>query len=158
MPAAAVRPLIAIVITALALGGCSTASAPLPSGALAVPIDENLLSSKQAGILCDLAAVIPPVVGVLEGDHSDQAWPVWLQAPDGRRMYVLWPRGFSVRFDPTPTLLDENGSIFLSAGSPVTLGQVGADPAYGTKDRPYVAGGLIETGLGHEEHCYVEKV
>ena len=122
-----------------------------------MPTDENLLSSEQAGILCNLSAAIPPVVGLLEGDRSDSAWPVWLQAPDGHRMYVLWPRGFSVRFDPSATLLDENGSTFLSAGSLVTLGQVAADPAHGTKDRPFVAGGLVETGLGHEEHCYVEK-
>ena len=152
----AARPAIAIVILAVALSGCTTV-VPLPSGAVAVPTDENLVSSEQAGILCNLAAVIPPVVGVLEGDPSDSAWPVWLQAADGHRMYVLWPRGFSVRFDPTPTLLDEHGATFLSAGSPVTLGQVAADSALGTKDRPYVAGGLVETGLGGEQHCYVEK-
>jgi hypothetical protein len=156
-PAAAVRPVIAIVVTALAFGGSSAASAPLPSGAIAVPTDENLLSSQQAGILCNLAGAIPPVAGVLQGDPTDLAWPVWLQAPDGHRTYVLWPRGFSVRFDPAATLLDENGSTFLSEGSPVALGQVAADPAYGTKDRPFVAGGLVETGLGREEHCYVEK-
>jgi len=147
---------ISILVVVVALGGCSRA-VPLPSGAIAVPTDENLLPSDQAGILCNLAAAIPPVVGVLGGDRSDPAWPVWLQAPDGHRMYVRWPRGFSVRFDPGATLLDENGSTFLSEGSPVTLGQVAADPAYGTKDRPYVAGGLVETGLGGDEHCYVEK-
>jgi hypothetical protein len=152
----AARPAISIVVVAVALSGCSTAP-PLPSGAVTVPTDENLLSSEQAGILCNLAAVIPPVVGVLEADQSNPAWPVWLQAADGRRMYVLWPRGFSVRFDPTATLLDENGATFLSAGSPITLGQVAMDPTLGTKDRPYVAGGLVETGLGGEQHCYVEK-
>ena len=153
----AFRPVVAIVIAAFTLAGCSTAAAPLPSGAVAVPTDANLLSSAQAGILCNVAAAIPPVTGVLEADRSDAAWPVWLQAADGHSMYVLWPRGFSVRFDPTATLLDENGSNFLTEGSPITLGQVAADPAGGRKDRPYVAGGLLETGLGREEHCYVEK-
>ena len=148
---------VAIVITALTLGGCASGPPPLPPGAIPVPTDENLLSSAQAGILCNLAAAIPPVAGVLEADRSDPTWPVWLQAADGHRMYVLWPRGFSVRFDPMATLLDENGSTFLTDGSPITLGQVAADPAGGTKDRPYVAAGLVETGLGHEEHCYVDK-
>jgi hypothetical protein len=96
-------------------------------------------------------------VGILKGDASDLAWPVWIQATDGYPLYIRWPRAFSVRFDPGPTLLDENGTVFLTDGSPVTLEQVVADPAGGTKDRPYVAGGLLETGLGHEEHCYVEK-
>jgi len=73
-------------------------------------------------------------------------------------MYIRWPRGFSVRFEPDATLLDETGAVFLMAGSPITLAQVSADPAAGTKDHPYVAAGLVETGIGHEEHCYVDKV
>lgn len=157
MPRAA-RPAIAFVISVVAFTGCSTLPLPpLPSGAIAVPTDENLLPSAQSGIACTAAAVIPPVAGLLEGDPTDVAWPVWLQAADGHAMYVRWPRGFSVRFDPTATLLDETGAAFLMAGSPVTLAQVTADPAGGTKDHPYVAGGLVETGLGHEERCYTTK-
>ena len=122
-----------------------------------MPTDENVVSSADAGILCTLGAVIPPVVGVLEGDASDAAWPVWLRAEDGRQMYIRWPRGFSVRFNPSPTLLDESGAVFVYAGSPVTLAQVGPDPSFGTKEHPYPARGLIETGIGHAEHCYVPK-
>jgi hypothetical protein len=107
--------------------------------------------------MCTASATIPAVVGVLEGDPSVVAWPVWLRAQDGRRMYILWPRGFSVRFDPAATLLDETGTTFLLAGSPMTLAQVGPDPARGTMDRPYVAGGLVETGLGGMEHCYAHR-
>jgi hypothetical protein len=152
---------VALLTFAVLLSGCSSA-APLPSGAIAVPTDENLVSSAESAqsgtrILCTLSAAIPPVVGVLAGNRSDPAWPVWLQAADGHPMYIRWPRGFSVRFNPEPNLLDENGAVFLMAGSPITLAQVAADPAGGTKDHPYVAGGLVETGIGHEEHCYVDK-
>lgn len=149
------RPL-AIAITAVLIAACA-ARVALPSGAIAVPTDENLLSSVQSGIVCDASATIPPVVGVLEGDPFDAAWPIWLRADDGRRMYILWPRGFSVRFDPGATLLDETGATFLLAGSPMSLDQVAMDPANGTKDRPYVAEGLIGTGLGHAQHCYRHK-
>ncbi|HLY14663.1 MAG TPA: hypothetical protein VKR24_09945 [Candidatus Limnocylindrales bacterium] len=149
---------------ALAVSGCSTLPPlpPRPSGAIAVPTDENLVSSAESAqsgihILCTLSAAVLPVVGVLAGDRSDAAWPVWLRALDGHQVYVRWPRGFSVRFDPAATLLDENGAVFLLAGSPITLAQVDADPAGGTKDRPYLASGIVETGLGHQEHCYVEK-
>jgi hypothetical protein len=147
---------MAVVVAAVVLAGCSAAT-PLPSGAIAVPTDENVVSSEGTHILCTLGAAVPAVDGVLEGDASDAAWPVWLRAEDGRRMYVRWPNRFSVRFDPTPTLLDETGAVFVYAGSPVALGQVAMDPSLGTKDRPYVAGGLIGTGLGHQQHCYVPK-
>jgi hypothetical protein len=147
---------VALLTFVVALSGCSTA-APLPSGAIAVPTDQNVVSSAESGILCTLGAVIPPVVGVLMGDPSDPAWPVWLQAADGHPMYIRWPRGFSVRFDPEATLLDETGAVFLLSGSPITLAQMGPDPAGGTKDQPYVVAGLVETGLGHEEHCYTPK-
>jgi hypothetical protein len=148
---------MATCMTAVILLGCS-APAALPSGAITVPTDENLVSSAESGILCTASAVIPPVVGVLEGDPSDVAWPVRLRADDGRRMYILWPRGFSVRFDPSATLLDEAGATFLHAGDPLVLGQVGADPAHGTKDRPYLARGLMGGAVSHAwERCYQHK-
>ncbi len=143
-------------MAAVVLAGCS-AAAPLPSGAIAVPTDENVVSSEGTHILCTLSAAVPAVDGVLEGDASDAAWPVWLRAEDGRRMYVRWPSRFSVRFDPAPTLLDETGAVFVYQGSPVILGQVAMDPALGTKDQPYLARGLIGTGIGHQQHCYVPK-
>ncbi len=145
-----------MVIAFVALAGCSSV-APLPSGAIAVPTDDKVVSSVGTNILCTASAAIRSVDGVLEGEASGGAWPVWLRAEDGRRMYVEWPRGFSVRFDPSPTLLDETGAVFVYAGSPVILAQVVMDPSIGTTDRPYVGRGVIETGVGHEAHCYIEK-
>ena len=99
MISGASRRAIALLIMAFVFGGCSAGSPPLPSGAVAVPTDENLVSSAESAqsgmhILCNLSAAVPPVVGLLAGDHSDPAWPVWLQAADGHPMYIRWPRGF----------------------------------------------------------------
>jgi hypothetical protein len=141
------------VVAVSLLGGC-TAHAPLPSGAIRVPTDDALVSFESQGILCGISSGRDtPPTGVLDGDASDQAWPVWLLAEDGSRRYVLWPRDFSVRFDPDPTLLDETGKPVLYAGSPATIAYPPTDPTSGTKDRPYVAESF-ETGLIHLAHCY----
>ena len=139
---------------ALSLFGSCTAHVPLPSGAIRIPTDESLVSFGSEGIMCGLATVpdLPPT-GVLEGDASDPMWPVWLRAEDGSRRYVVWPRDFSVRFDPAATLLDETGKPILYAGSPLVLGSLTTDPSQGTRDRPYVAGSFM-TGLARIPHCY----
>ena len=84
------------------LGSCTT-HAPLPSGAIHVPTDDDLVSFGSQGILCGFATVpeMPPT-GVLAGDPSDPPWPVWLRAEDGARRYVVWPRDFSVRSTRMP--------------------------------------------------------
>jgi hypothetical protein len=146
------RHLVAAAVL-IVVAGCGSPLPPvvIPAGALAVPTNENLVRSytDAAGLdhLCTLEAAINPVSGALEGDQSDATWPVWLRAVDGSRLYVLWPRGFSVRFDPNPTLLDETGVPFASV-SGVMLAQVPRVPTMGTKDRPYTAGGLIHGNLG----------
>jgi hypothetical protein len=156
------RHLVAASVALILVGGCGALPPPvvIPDGAVAIPTDENVVPSytDAAGIghLCTLAAAINPVSGALEGDQSDATWPVWLRAVDGSRLYVLWPRGFSARFDPDLTLLDETGTPFASA-SGVWLGQVGRDPTKGTKDRPYTASGLISGNLSGGERCYVHK-
>lgn len=114
-----------------------------------MPTDPDLVSSEDSGILCTASGVVPDVEGYLRGDPADTAWPVWLEAADGHRLYVLWPPGFSVRFTPEPELLDEHGTVVLADGAALELGQVGADPALGTKDHPYSASGLWSTS-----RCY----
>jgi len=147
-----------LVLPALFLVICVACAghAQLPSGAIAVPTDDNLMSSAQSGIACNASAVVPAVTGVLAGDASDSAWPVWLQSADGNRLYVRWPRGFSAKFDSQVTLLDETGAVVLHEGQPITLEQVGVDPSLGTRQQPYVAEGLWETGLGGVSRCYKE--
>lgn len=136
------------------VAGCTT-HAPLPSGAIRVPTDDSVVAYGSLGILCGGSATLPlrPDARFLEGDPSDPAWPVWLQADDGSRFYVVWPRDFYVRFDPDATLLDEAGKPILHAGSPITIVLPTTDPPPGTKDRPYVAESF-STGLIQLPHCY----
>ena len=141
-----------LAVTMSVFGGC-TGQVPLPSGAIRVPTDETLVNATASGILC-VGSTVPPFVGILEGDPSDLAWPVRLRAEDGRRMYITWPKGFSVRFDPHATLLDETGAPVLYAGSPFTFEGVAHDPSKGTRDEPYLAAGAWETGLARVGHCY----
>ena len=141
-----------LAVVAVLATGC-TSHAPLPSGAIHVPTDEGLVNAATSGILC-VGSTVPPFVGILEGDSSDLAWPVSLRAEDGRRMYITWPRGFSVRFEPDAVLLDETGTPVLYAGSPFTFHGVAHDPSRGTRDEPYVADGAWETGLARVGHCY----
>jgi hypothetical protein len=141
------------MLAVLALAGC-TAHAALPSGAMRVPTDDNLVSFGSEGILCGLATPrdLPPT-GVLEGDPSDPEWPVWIQKDDGTRRYVVWPRDYSVRFDPDAALLDETGRPILLAGSPLDLAYLTTDPTPGTKDLPWIAESFT-TGLARIPHCY----
>jgi hypothetical protein len=136
------------------LAGCGAPRASLPPGAMAVRTDDSLVSAARSGGLCTGTSV-PPFVVVLEGDPSDRAWPVWLRAEDGRRIYIVWPAGFSVRFDPDAILLDETGAPILHAGSPLRFEQGAPGPSDGTGDRPYVAAGGWDTGLAEAPHCYI---
>lgn len=144
--------LATLAVTLSVLEGCA-AQAPLPSDAIRVPTDEGLVNATASGILC-VGSSVPPFVGILEGDPSDAAWPVWLRAEDGRRMYMTWPKGFSVRFDPDATLLDETGVPVLRDGSAFTFEGVAHDPSKGTREEPYLAVGAWETGLASVAHCY----
>jgi hypothetical protein len=146
------RTLAKFALAVSLFGGC-TARVPLPSGAIRIQTDESLVNAATSGVLC-VGSSVPPFIGILEGDPSDLAWPVWLRAEDGRRMYITWPKGFSVRFDPAAVLLDETGTPVLYAGSPFTFQGVAHDPSTGTRDEPYLASGGWETGLARVGHCY----
>ena len=148
----ALRGLLAAAVVIAAVAACGLGTRPsfaLPPGAMAIPTDPSLVSAADSQILCNAAAVIPHVEGYLRGDPSDTAWPVWLEAADGHRQYVLWPPGFSVRFTPDPELLDERATLVLTSVLPFELGQVGADRSLGTKDHPYVASGIWGTRCYH---------
>lgn len=99
-------------------------------------------------ILCPAYRTIPAVKGTL-GGRAGAPDPVWLVAPDGRDLVVVWPAGFSVRFNPSVELLDDEGRSVATADQPVTLGQVSTGSAAGTHDDPYIAAGLVFGG------CYV---
>jgi len=95
---------------------------------------------------CDAMAIDDPVVGQLAGDPGDRREPVWLERADGTRLSVVWPAGFTVRFEPDATLYDEQGRAVARAGDTVTLWQVPVTAASGSFDDPYVAAGILRFG------------
>lgn len=95
---------------------------------------------------CDAMAIDNPVVGQLAGDPGDPREPVWLERADGTRLSVVWPAGFSVRFEPDATLYDEQGRAVARAGDTVTLWQVPVIAASGSFDDPYFAAGILFDG------------
>jgi hypothetical protein len=99
-----------------------------------------------APVLCNAAAAVNPVTGVLRGDPAASAQPLWLETGSGRRMSVVWPAGFTVRFEPDATLRNENGTVVGRDGDRIRLPQVGAQEHAGTFEDPYVASGLVFDG------------
>jgi len=162
------RPVSALtlVILALAVVGFSTGgggaspvasalapSAPAPSAPpatspLATPSPGPALRTFAllANADCDAMAIDDPVVGQLAGDPGDPREPVWLERADGTRLSVVWPAGFSVRFEPEAILYDERGRVVARAGDTVTLSQVPVAGAGGSFDDPYFAAGILFDG------------
>lgn len=103
------------------------------------------------GADCDAIGVDNPVIGRLEGDPEDPQEPVWLTRADGTRLSVVWPVGFSVRFEPEATLYDEQGRVVARAGESVELGQVSVTKAKGSFEDPYYAAGILFEG------CYPHR-
>ena len=94
-------------------------------------------------ILCPAFGIAPHgVEGTLEG-RAGAREPVWLQTPDGSHISVVWPEGFTVRFEPDAALLSDKGIEVAQAGDMVELGQVSIGDAAGTYDNPYVAAGIL---------------
>jgi hypothetical protein len=102
-------------------------------------------------VLCTAAAAVNPVSGTLRGNQG-QLEPVWLEDVNGRRLSVVWPAGFTVRFEPEIVLYDERGVAVAAEGGVVRLGQVNLETAAGTYDDPYIAKGLAFNG------CYPSSV
>lgn len=101
----------------------------------------------QQDVLCPAYASVPGVTGMLHGDPTATP-PVWLEH-DGRRLYIRWPAGFRLMFDPQAVLYDTRGSMVGREGETVRLPQVNLNEHAGTLDDPYLAHGDVGTG------CYV---
>ena len=97
-------------------------------------------------VVCPAFGLVDPVAGNLEGDPAGRPDPVWLQGPGGRHLSVIWPGGFTVRFEPTVTLIDDHGKVVARVGDKVTLGQVRPDSHAGTFADPYIASGALFGG------------
>jgi hypothetical protein len=93
-------------------------------------------------VACAAFGLIDPVHGTLDGGVGERE-PAWLVTDDGRRLSIVWPAGFAIRFEPAVTLYSEKGMRVAGKGEPVELGQTRWDAAAGTFDDPYVASGLV---------------
>jgi hypothetical protein len=96
--------------------------------------------------VCPQFILADAVHGVLEGSPSDPGEPIWLRGSTGARISVIWPAGFSVRFEPTAVLYNDRGRAVARAGSTVVLPQVPAGSHAGTFGDPYLATGLLFGG------------
>lgn len=96
-------------------------------------------------VACPAFARTNPVAGILEGQAVARE-PVWIRAADGRDLSVVWPAGFTVRFEPAAAVYTDRGTLVGRAGDRIVLGQTGWSDAAGTFDDPYFASGLIFGG------------
>jgi hypothetical protein len=96
--------------------------------------------------MCLASASVDPVVGTLRAEPSGAVEPVRLEVPDGRRVSVVWPEGFTVTFEPEVVLRDSQSGVVAHQGTTIKLDQTPRNEAAGTRDDPYVAHGLTLGG------------
>jgi hypothetical protein len=65
----------------------------------------------------------PPCAGVgteatLAGSRTDPRL-AWMVDPQGGRHEIVWPRGFTARFDPDLAVLDASGKVVYRAGDKI---------------------------------------
>jgi hypothetical protein len=91
---------------------------------------------------CPFFGLAKPLSGILRADPAAGMEPMWIDVA-GRRASVVWPEGFTLRFEPDGVLYDDHGEEVGRDGSHVTLEQVDPTGHTGTFDDPYIASGLL---------------
>ena len=94
-------------------------------------------------LLCPLGLAADPVVGRFEGSADATGDKSWLVDTHGARLFVVWPEGFALRFDPGATLVDPGGGAVANRGDEVMLSQVNRSEHSGTPSDPYLATGFV---------------
>jgi hypothetical protein len=100
--------------------------------------------------LCPASQAADPVSGTFDGDLLATGDKAWLVATDGHRLHVAWPQGFTLSFQPGPTLRNEKGVVVAEKDTPVILVQVNRSDHEGTMEDPYLALGWLF------DSCYAE--
>lgn len=92
---------------ALVLAGCAAAPRQTlpPVSLIPGPILTFPWAREQVG--CPAFAAVDPLHGIFEGDPTRSSQAAWLRSPGGRELTVAWPEGFSLRFEPSAALYDE---------------------------------------------------
>lgn len=95
-----------------------------------------------SSVACAAFGLANPVAGILDGQAGARE-PVWLRADDGRHLSVVWPAGFTLRFEPDAAIYTDRSTLVGRAGDRIVLGQTHPEDAAGTFDDPYFASGLV---------------
>jgi hypothetical protein len=152
---------VAIGLLALMVGACGQVNTPNPSlsgpvasasglaiAATATPVSAGPVTIRTfpvgPGSACDAIGVDEPVYGHLEGSANEPDDPVWLVAPDGTRMSIVWPSGFEAAFNPDVEL-SVAGGLVARKGDAIMF-QVSRNDAAGTFADPHYASGSFFAG------------
>ena len=129
--------------------GCSAAPQIVPTQQRGSSLPAYSSVVPSGTFLCPGGRFIPSVVGRLTGDPADSRL-VWLMAPSGVRLEIDWPPGFSVVFEPTLRLIDDEGASVAAGGGSIDINTNPTDHA-GTAEDPYPANQF-------NERCYAPPV
>lgn len=132
--------LLASVTVSVLVGACDVfvPRTPLPDllpGAVRILTDDRDPGAGLAG-LCPASRAGDPVVGTLDGDRAASPFSTWLVAAGGRSVFVVWPRGFSARFEPALELIDSKNEVVARRGDLIDLSMNWNEGA-GTAMSPY---------------------
>jgi hypothetical protein len=91
---------------------------------------------------CPFFGLVAPLSGILRVDRQARTEPVWLDV-DGRHASIVWPEGFTLRFEPDGLVYDDHGTAIGRDGSSLRFDQVSPTDHDGTSADPYIASGLL---------------
>jgi len=131
----------AIWVVALLVAACA-AHAVISTGPDGLRTFAVIRNPDGSSVPCAAFGLTNPVAGILQGQAGGRE-AAWLQAQDGRHLSVVWPAGFTVRFEPDAAIYTERGTLVGRAGDRIVLGQTRPGDAAGTFDDPYFASGLV---------------
>jgi hypothetical protein len=133
---------VTLALVLLVVTGCSTHS-EIRTGADGLRTFTVWRESNGTKVACPAFGILPHGVEGTLGGQAGGHEPIWLQAADGTHLWVVWPEGFTVRFEPAAVLYNEKGIAVARAGELTELPQVRQADAAGTYDNPYIASGLL---------------
>jgi hypothetical protein len=110
-----------------------------------LPVSTDATVGRSPGDVCDTWGAGQPLSGILDIESKSDTANTWLLTPEGTRVALRWPSGFTFR-PSDKALLDERGSIQFHNRDSVTFSQVSRRDAEGSLADPYVATGIFGTG------------
>ncbi len=142
---ATARTLRGVVVPSLVFvsGGCNLPSSGVTTGADGLRTFSVIREVGGAPLLCHAARNLTPGAAVFSGQLGARD-PVWITDAEGRQLHVIWPEGFSVRFEPEAVLYNDRGTAVAWTGERTEL--QGANRAAGTYDDPIIADWVLYDG------------